>query len=992
MTTKKLKEDEENSFVCVHAKKGKCEVKAKTSYEAAKKAAAKWNMKSTAGIDTHRADKPIHVDEAKDKKAKKDYDGDGKIESGKDEYLGSKIAAAKKAGKLKEGAIKDLFTALLDKLESGNERGYDIHDAVNNGDEQGFEKIVRRHLNHDVFFDSIPHAMKEQLIDAAREEYFSNQSLDEMMMGPMIEDMSSGFDRGTIVYWRGKPGRIDRVQGDKCFVHTGGGNMDVWPTEECSTKKQSAVGTLARDVADIGRGLGRFSTGRKEVDEDELSAGVNTSPKASISGMNVMPSSKNIDPGMTKMPPATNKPFDTSKITYKEGNTMKSQNKKLGEAGVRILQRGTMDAGISPPNMTSADRTEYNRQSAANPNASSAALDQASKMDRYNKMQRQSRDQNDLSIGQWAEKGINKIKSAVTGKPEQPVSYQAYRFDKTDNVGQPTARDEITPPAAGVDEGNAFTGALANARLNGIQKGETMRVGKQTYPVRESDEQMESWDDQLKSMLNESLTISTTQGNDQTEDSVSVTASGPQAQDIMALLRNAGIGGMGNGEESAEKEQQFSNYGLPMSGDDNALVVVGEPETQGGDMLAMMKKMAGLSNHEEEGSDDYADEEGSDETCESCGMNETSCECDHEMVDETFPTAPNQQGQMGQPAQQGQTGQNNTAASVIAASAPQQPTTGATQNQQVTTENETYNQETEEVAEQRHNPEEDDEDYDDEDEEENYRVGVHRQKRVDDEDLDEAVRALKYSMTGMRPPETQPERDELASQIKKGRASNRADPTVTGYGNRVAPQKGIESGQKNTYMTKTDNHGQAEYSGRDIDPKHAGYAGKLRVPAGAGKGVAENATDGDDAMGRPDQFDEDAASLADLHKDVNFTAKGHGYQDTEGTFYDRTGNPRLNPEKQKEMEKTRTYPAYSPNTGMYPDRSVPGKFDESLANGADDQADQDLDFMINTISGGLNKRKTMHKHGYRQNDNPLGSPMKESTDLLSDFRKLSGLK
>ena len=37
------------------------------------------------------------------KKAAKDYDGDGKIESGKDEYLGSRIAAAKKAGKLKEG-------------------------------------------------------------------------------------------------------------------------------------------------------------------------------------------------------------------------------------------------------------------------------------------------------------------------------------------------------------------------------------------------------------------------------------------------------------------------------------------------------------------------------------------------------------------------------------------------------------------------------------------------------------------------------------------------------------------------------------------------------------------------------------------------------------------------------------------------------------------------------------------------------------------------
>jgi hypothetical protein len=46
--------------------------------------------------------KPAPVKEAS--KAKKDYDKDGKIESGKDEYLGSKIAAAKKAGKMEETA------------------------------------------------------------------------------------------------------------------------------------------------------------------------------------------------------------------------------------------------------------------------------------------------------------------------------------------------------------------------------------------------------------------------------------------------------------------------------------------------------------------------------------------------------------------------------------------------------------------------------------------------------------------------------------------------------------------------------------------------------------------------------------------------------------------------------------------------------------------------------------------------------------------------
>ena len=42
--------------------------------------------------------------EAAEEKADKDYDDDGEVESGKDEYLGSKIAAAKKAGNIKESS------------------------------------------------------------------------------------------------------------------------------------------------------------------------------------------------------------------------------------------------------------------------------------------------------------------------------------------------------------------------------------------------------------------------------------------------------------------------------------------------------------------------------------------------------------------------------------------------------------------------------------------------------------------------------------------------------------------------------------------------------------------------------------------------------------------------------------------------------------------------------------------------------------------------
>lgn len=49
-------EAEEKNYVCVHAKKGKHECKATSSYAAAKKAAEHWGLKSTAGIDAHLAD------------------------------------------------------------------------------------------------------------------------------------------------------------------------------------------------------------------------------------------------------------------------------------------------------------------------------------------------------------------------------------------------------------------------------------------------------------------------------------------------------------------------------------------------------------------------------------------------------------------------------------------------------------------------------------------------------------------------------------------------------------------------------------------------------------------------------------------------------------------------------------------------------------------------------------------------------------------------
>jgi len=60
-----------------------------------------------------------HVIYTEQKKAAKDYDGDGKIESGKDEYFGSKDKAIKKAmgKKVKKESLSDWRTDLSDLVE-----------------------------------------------------------------------------------------------------------------------------------------------------------------------------------------------------------------------------------------------------------------------------------------------------------------------------------------------------------------------------------------------------------------------------------------------------------------------------------------------------------------------------------------------------------------------------------------------------------------------------------------------------------------------------------------------------------------------------------------------------------------------------------------------------------------------------------------------------------------------------------------------------------
>jgi hypothetical protein len=73
--------------------------------------------------------------------------------------------------------------------------------------------------------------------------------------------------------------------------------------------------------------------------------------------------------------------------------------------------------------------------------------------------------------------------------------------------------------------------------------------------------------------------------------------------------------------------------------------------------------------------------------------------------------------------------------------------------------------------------------------------------------------------------------------------------------------------------------------------------------------------------------------------------------------------------------------------------------EESLANGADDTFESDINFMINGITGGLNgKKRNVAGNGQSTipavaiaHESRLGNPMRESTDLLKDWKKLAGM-
>jgi hypothetical protein len=167
--------------------------------------------------------------------------------------------------------------------------------------------------------------------------------------------------------------------------------------------------------------------------------------------------------------------------------------------------------------------------------------------------------------------------------------------------------------------------------------GDTFKAFGQTFNDSDVLDEFafEALDNQLNALLEskedvaEGMTVSISKGQQGAPDSVSVSAQDGEAEQLLSIIKSAGLGLFGGEEQNG--------YGAPQGG--NAPGGISVVDDHDG-MMALMKKLSGageeVSGGDYENEEGHGDEHGPEETCESCGgMMETGHSCESkEMVDE----------------------------------------------------------------------------------------------------------------------------------------------------------------------------------------------------------------------------------------------------------------------------------------------------------------------------------------------------------------------
>lgn len=172
-----MNEGEEKPYICVHAKKGKHECRAESSYGAAKKAAAHWGMKSTAGIDAYLADVK-HVAETLSPEDKalvnKMYNKDGTLTALGKRVMGTKESRtlenlmAKVFGKTVNEFKNSTIEAEVQVDEAGGYYTQPVYDMIK---QHGYPKVMHKlltSLDADIIQDFLNRA---ELNEASETKY-----------------------------------------------------------------------------------------------------------------------------------------------------------------------------------------------------------------------------------------------------------------------------------------------------------------------------------------------------------------------------------------------------------------------------------------------------------------------------------------------------------------------------------------------------------------------------------------------------------------------------------------------------------------------------------------------------------------------------------------------------------------------------------------------------------------------------------------------------
>jgi hypothetical protein len=182
-------------------------------------------------------------------------------------------------------------------------------------------------------------------------------------------------------------------------------------------------------------------------------------------------------------------------------------------------------------------------------------------------------------------------------------------------------------------EESPFTWAAKNT-----PKGDKFSLGGKEF-VKNDAFAFEALDKQLNALLEdkevtEGMTVSISKGQQGSPDSVSVSAQDGEADQLLSVIKSAGLGLFGGDDSpgmSHAEPMTVDNGGEPaeIGAGGDAIEVVGDHDG----MMSLMKKLSGIGGGEQSHDEHSHDEE----TCESCGgMMEAghSCSKDTEMVDE----------------------------------------------------------------------------------------------------------------------------------------------------------------------------------------------------------------------------------------------------------------------------------------------------------------------------------------------------------------------